>query len=97
MNNSNKIRYAVVNNHTGKIVHDGSGFRIYSDENELRLNFIMNDNYKIKKVKIKILDKNNIFTKLLIFLGLRCKCGGRLKNVYGWPYAECVECGKKIY
>jgi len=34
---------------------------------------------------------------ILQFLGLRCKCGGKMKEVKGWNFDECDRCGKKKY
>lgn len=37
------------------------------------------------------------WTKLLIFLGLRCECGGRPYQPRGWDFEVCEKCGKKTY
>lgn len=57
----------------------------------------MENSNKWLRREVMEVENHNIFTKLLIFLGLRCECGGKLKQVYGWPYMECVKCGKKYY
>ena len=37
-----------------------------------------------------------IWTKLLIYLGFRCLCGGKYAQVYGWNKLECMQCGKIV-
>ena len=36
--------------------------------------------------------KKSLWVRLLIFLGCRCKCGGKIKDVYGYRW-ECEWCG----
>jgi hypothetical protein len=37
-----------------------------------------------------------LWTKLLVWLGIRCPCGGILEDVNGWNKSVCLKC-KKTY